>query len=235
MKYELVELDWSQGVGGVKSELSAVGNKVMDGTIVILKNVFPDTLMDHCKGVLLDWQSTTKETNPERLVSGESWWRRDINPPSKTPHLFETFCFVFSDNTTKELDPLKQVFEEMAQIWEGLLPEFRQNNPEKAGSKLRPQAIHYPRGGGFFDWHVHDLAPQGIGLITGFSRQGRDFDAGGTLFRNESGCLDTSDIHDIGDICLFRYDLEHAVGIVDASSNLEWGGTGRWTMVLPMM
>ncbi len=34
---------------------------------------------------------------------------------------------------------------------------------------------------------------------------------------------------------LFRYDLDHAVGEVDRDYPLEWGGTGRWTMVLPLM
>ncbi|MBO6805970.1 hypothetical protein [Thalassospira sp.] len=235
MNYEIVELDWSQGVVALKEDLSAVGQRVLDGNIVILSKVFSEPLMDQCKRALLDWQASNAPTNPNRLATGESWWRRDVNSPSKTSHLFETFCLVFSDHNSGSLEVLKEVFDQMGEIWESLLPEFRKANPEKPGAQLRPQAIHYPKGGGFFDWHVHDIAPQGIGLIVGLSKQGRDFETGGTIFRDNTGEVDTSDIHDIGDICLFRYDLEHAVGVVDPEYDLEWGATGRWTMVLPMM
>lgn len=235
MNYEVVKLDWAGGVASLGKELDGVGKSVLDGHIVILKEVFTEELMDRCKATLLDWQASNLATNPDRLKAGESWWRRDVNPPSKTPHLFETFCLVFSDDNSKEFGELKSVFGTMEELWEALLASFSLGNPVAEGQSLRPQAIHYPRGGGFFDWHVHDLAPQGIGLIVGLSKQGRDFATGGTLFRDCEGELDTSDLHDIGDVCLFRYDLEHAVGTVDPSRDLEWGATGRWTLVLPVM
>ncbi len=206
----------------------------MGGDIVVLKRVFPESLMDSCKATLLDWQSKHPASDPERLETNAHWWRRDVNPPSKTKHLFETFCFVF-DGRKDSLAEVATVFERMDAIWRALTSRTETMQTGDKGGMLRPQVIHYPRGGGFFDWHCHDLEPQGIGLIVGMSKYGRDFTAGGTKFRLGSSELDTTSAHDIGDICLFRYDLDHAVGDVDRDYPLEWGGTGRWTMVSPLM
>lgn len=225
-------LDWRGKIPELA--LKAVSAEVMDGNIVVLKQVFSEPVMDRCKAALLAWQAEHPASNPERLQINSNWWRRDINPPSKTAHLFETFCFTFDDKKDA-LFEVAAVFEEMAAIWRALTGRREGMQIKSNGQALRPQAIHYPRGGGFFDWHQHDLAPQGIGLILGLSKAGRDFENGGTLFRDESQEINTAKAHDIGDICLFRYDLDHSVGEVDGDRQLEWGGTGRWTMVLPLM
>ena len=163
MKLVESHLDWSGA--SPASGLTEVARTVMGGDIVILKRVYPESLMDRCKAALLDWQSKHPASNPERLETDTHWWRRDVDPPSKSRHLFETFCFVF--------DGRKDSLAEVA--------------------------------------------------------------AGSTKFRLGKAELDTTSAHDIGDICLFRYDLDHAVGDVDRDYPLERGGTGRWTMVLPLM
>ncbi len=225
-------LDWTGAMP--VSGLAAAAETVMAGDIVVLKRAFPEDRMDRCKRALLDWQARHPESNPERLRANAHWWRRDVNPPSKTKHLFETFCLVF-DKATDPLAEVAAVFESMAGIWHALTGRGETMRPDAEGRMLRPQVIHYPRGGGFFDWHRHDLQPQGIGLIVGLSKCGRDFATGGTRFRDGGTEIDTAEAHDIGDICLFRYDLDHSVGEVDGGRPLEWGGTGRWTMVLPLM
>lgn len=232
MKLVEASLDWENELP--TADLTDVAHTVMSGDVVVLKRVFPAAVMDACKEILLDWQASRPEGNPERLQATAHWWRRDVNPPSKTKHLFETFCFVF-DGQDASLAELKPVFEKMAAIWRILAQRTESLSADGTGRMLRPQVIHYPRGGGFFDWHVHDLEPQGIGLITCMSKAGRDFESGGTRFRNSEAEIGTGAAHDIGDICLFRYDLDHAVDAVDASRPLEWGGSGRWTMVLPLM
>ena len=227
-----MHLDWS---GPIPARgLAEAAETVMGGDIVVLKRVFAESLMDRCRAALIDWQSTCPASNPKRLQAKTHWWRRDVNPPSKTKHLFETFCFVF-DGRKDFLAEVATVFGRMEAVWRTLTGRTETMQSEDEGSILRPQVIHYPRGGGFFDWHRHDLHPQGIGLIVGMSKCGRDFAAGGTRFRDGGAELDTATTHDIGDICLFRYDLDHAVGEVDRDHPLEWGGTGRWTMVLPLM
>lgn len=225
-------LDWSGGIPAV--ELKEISRDVMDGNIVVLKQVFPESTMDLCKAALLGWQAEHPASNPEGLQTNAHWWRRDVNPPSETSHLFETFCLAFGDKKDA-LFEVAIVFEEMAEVWRVLTGRMEAMQINADGKALRPQAIHYPRGGGFFDWHRHDLMPQRIGLILGLSKDGRDFVSGGTRFRKDGQEIDTAKVHDIGDICLFRYDLDHSVGEIDADYPLEWGGMGRWTMVLPLM
>lgn len=235
MKYQTAALDWAAGMPP-RAALHNVSKVVMGGTIVVLKGVFPESRMDACKAALLQWQSSVNESNPDRLNTPESWWRRDINPPSKTPHLFETICLRFPDDTPDGLADVQRIFAEMAALWGALTDQSATLDGRPGeGKKLRPQAIHYPRGGGYFDWHSHDLQPQRMGLILSLSKRGRDFRTGGTTFKDADGAVDTADVHDIGDICLFRYDLAHGVSVVDADHTLEWGPTGRWTMVLPLM
>ena len=232
MKLLQRKLDWSAGPPA--ENLRDAADAVMDGNILILKKAFPEHLMDRCKAALLDWQSRNPESNPDRLKTAANWWRRDIDPPSRTPHLFETFCFAF-DDAEDGLSEVEEVFETVAATWRILTDRTEGLALDATGRALRPQVIHYPRGGGFFDSHTHDLDPQRIGLIVGMSKQGRDFDTGGAVFKTDGAEIHTDDAHDIGDICLFRYDLDHRVSAVDANRPLEWGGTGRWTMVLPLM
>ena len=235
MKYETVQLDWDKSIDQIEKDLNEIGQEVLNGSIVILKNVFTIEKMDECKKIILEWQNQEPESNPDRLTTNKNWWRRDVNPPSKTPHLFETFCFIFSEQTSDDFKPIEKVFQFMEKIWKRLISSIHSEISQNSESKFRPQVIHYPSGGGYFDWHGHDLIPQGIGMIVGMSKQHRDFETGGTLFRNGNSELDTTDLLDIGDICLFRYDLEHSVGLVDETKELVWGDSGRWTMVLPMM
>ena len=100
----------------------------------------------------------------------------------------------------------------------------------------RPQIIHYPQGGGFFDWHEHPRFPTNYGLILNLSKKGRDFKEGGTEFRLEnSEIIRTEDYADIGDLILFRYDLPHCVSKCDSSMDLCFSKKGRWTAVLPLL
>ena len=232
MDLMLEDVGWNQGLPA--SALAAVAERVMDGNIVILKGVFGRTLMERCQETILRWQSRTPPSNVAPTEAHEHWWRRDIDPPSKTPHLFETFCFVF-DQADDEFAELASVFAQMRDIWQALVNPQVATEDETPELELRPQVIHYPPGGGFFDWHCHALAPQRIGLIVGMSRYGRDFHSGGSVFRTGAVQLDTSCAHDQGDICLFRYDLNHSVSAVDSERAVEWNRYGRWTMVLPLL
>lgn len=219
-------------------DLEAVGRSVLGGSVTILRRAFDAERMDAVRGEVLAWQARTAESNPDRLSAAESYWRRDVNTPSQTPHLFETFCFVLDPGRDDALTgAVRPLFTGMQQIWERLTGQEAAIAPQPGGAALRPQIIHYPVGGGHFDWHVHALEPQRIGLIVGLSKHGRDFDEGGTVFRGAADAepLDTTLDHDLGDVCLFRYDLEHAVSVVDGGRDLAWGDSGRWTAVLPLI
>ncbi len=106
---------------------------------------------------------------------------------------------------------------------------------EYQNSKAHPQIIHYPQGGGYFAKHTHSLYPNLIGVICSISKYGLDYFSGGTGFETPDGQLiDVEEIHDAGDVALFRYDLPHWVGSVDTEMELHVDRPGgRWTLILP--
>jgi hypothetical protein len=69
-------------------------------------------------------------------------------------------------------------------------------------------------------------------MILALSELGVDFRSGGCEFRTPFGLIDASPYHDIGDVCLFRYDLPHRVSAVDADRERRWDGSGRWTLLI---
>ena len=100
----------------------------------------------------------------------------------------------------------------------------------------RPQLLHYPVGGGFFDWHTHPRFPNNYGLILNLSKKGRDFNAGQTEVKIENGeIIKVEDYADIGDLILFRYDLLHRVSPCDSDRDLVFSEGGRWTAILPLL
>ena len=198
--------------------------QVEGGEIVVLKNMFAEPEIDTARESLLRWRDATAPENLDRLSANRPFWRRDDNPPhSKTKHVFDTLHPGWDA-------PISFVFAKMEKLWSALTEQ-----PAPPGMALRPQVLYYPSGGGHFDWHSHNLHPQKIGLIVGLSKSGRDFRSGSTLFETGGRTVSSGSDHDIGDVCLFRYDIPHAVSSIDPGSPKTWDGHGRWTAVLPLM
>ena len=85
-----------------------------------------------------------------------------------------------------------------------------------------------------FGRHLHALEPQRIGLILGLSQRGVDFQSGGTHFDVKGTDVSSEDVHDIGDMLLFRFDIPHWITPVDMSQPCDFSlASGRWTAVLP--
>lgn len=99
--------------------------------------------------------------------------------------------------------------------------------------RLRPQIIHYPRGGGFFGVHEHELEPQRLGLIVNLSEKGVDYTEGNTIFYPpRSRAVEPE--QRIGTLTTFKYDIPHSVSACDPGGKLELQApSGRWVAVLP--
>jgi len=219
--------------------ISDISHDVMDGNIVILKQAFEkDFLLDFRKK-FVKWSKSvppvipTNEPDDSYLTNNHH--RVDDNPPqSETPHRSHFYNLMRLDKLPTELliqatkiySALRDLQNQVSGTNGDFLPT---NNP----ILMRPQVVHYPSGGGFFGEHAHPLKPQSIGLIIGLSRKGIDYKSGGTTFKTPYGFVDSGN-HDIGDITLFRYNLPHAVTVVDPDDKLDWTSEkGRWTMILP--
>ena len=205
-----------------------IADLVMAGDIVILKRFLDPAALDVARAALVHWRNKRLPQNLDRISANTSYWRRDNNPPqSKTKHIFDSYFITRGDDEFWRATA--SLFQAMQDLWQALT-----GRRERIG-ELRPQVLYYPCGGGHFEWHDHSLAPQQIGLILGLSKIGRDFHQGGTQFRTVSGVVDTDTEHDLGDVCLFRYDLMHRVTPIDPERPLTWDGNGRWTAVLPLL
>lgn len=142
--------------------------------------------------------------------------RTDDNPPhSSTPHRFRGF-------QAGGVPEVQDVFDDLVAI---------QNKLTEPREDYIRQAIQYPRGGGFFDEHDHDLEPQRIGLILMASQRGRDYLTGNVRFKINGEWREV--FLNSGDVCLFRHDLPHDITSVDPDAPLDWSKSdGRWTFVL---
>lgn len=219
-----------------------IKNHVSDSSVVVLKNVFPKDELNSIRKRLHQWSRSANAENPTNVT--HSFYRIDNNPPqSKTPHIFIGYIFAVDENGAPifDGDGMDELRHDLQRYF-NILADFQRSYvglemPFKGGEQdltLQPQVIHYPSGGGFFDVHVHPLEPQKIGLILGLSEKGVHYQQGGTRFRLDGEMTSVEGALNIGDICIFKYDIEHDVSPVDANEALDLTSErGRWTMVLP--
>lgn len=209
---------------------------VSEGRVVILKGVFaPDRMLELRKAVQRWWRetpeyphgkspTTTPEVNYHRIDRG--------NYQSALQHIFHQAGF---NNLNTLEDYVSVAARETGELMRELQNAVAGTDFDFTVTGLRIKVLHYPSGAGFLTEHAHPLRPQGVGLITSLSRIDVDVKTGGTTFRTPFGLVDTHDTHDIGDVIIFRYDLPHAVTLVDEGNNLDWNSdAGKWSFVLDL-
>ena len=214
-----------------------INNEVINKrNILILKDFLDRDVILNIKNKIFDWGLNTPEFNPDLdQVFDNSYHRIDDNPSqSKTKHIFHAYNFT-NDANVDFYQELVDFLNPLRELQAKLSGQQLENKPNKDGYALRPQAIHYPVGGGFFDWHIHPFLPQKVGLILSMSQRGRDFDEGGTMFKIDNKVVSIENDHDIGDLGIFRYDIEHKVDVIDAShGRVDFNNIrGKWSLILP--
>jgi hypothetical protein len=226
--------------GRVLDDPFAVYRTVMSGNIVILKGVVSSDECRRARNTVFTWGQNTPATLEHPLKVRRSVHMASYLPPkSKSRYIFHSYEFYFGDlNSESELSrEVRPVFARLQQIYRELTSDSHELAPGADGCALLPQCIQYPQGGGFFQEHVHDFAPQQIGLILAASEIGVDYQVGAVRFRShaQEDWTNTEGHHHIGDVCLFRYDMPHDVTPVDSNLPLDWSkNSGRWSFVLPI-
>lgn len=201
--------------------------------IVILKNVFEKDLLQQIKLKVFNWGKGASPSNPTNSLKS-NWHRIDNNPlQSENMHIFHAYNFV--NNRLDCSKDLWEIFLPMKKLQEKLSNTSLSLPQESKELSVRPQVLHYPSGGGFFDWHIHPLLPQKVGLILSLSDKGADFNSGGTAFRVGDKLVNIESNHEIGDIAIFRYDVDHAVTKVDLDKKkIDFNNSkGKWSFILP--
>lgn len=212
---------------------------VMSGDIVILKNAVPAADCLRAREAVFSWGRSEPTSKDYALQVRKNVHLNSYLPPkSEARYIFHSYEFYFGDSGPQSglNNTVRPVFDRLKQIYRELTGSPYDYAPMD-GYALLPQCIQYPQGGGFFQEHLHQIAPQQIGLILAASEIGTDYEVGSVRFRGttDTTWTDTEGQHRIGDICLFRYDLPHDITPVDPHVPLDWTkNSGRWSFILPV-
>jgi hypothetical protein len=219
-----------------------------NGTVYCIKNCFHAADIDAMRQGVFDHYAQIPQAkfniqsvnfeDPKQLDRNHHVIVRGISSYQKTLHYFHVYGFGDIDMLPSHIKtPVHGVFTSMIGLYNQLTEQdagidtiFRNTK------KIRPQFIQYPVGGGMFATHIHEYDPQKLGFVLAISKRGRDFQEAGTGFEAPDGSIvDTSTVHDIGDLLIFRYDLKHWVTACDINSPLDDTlSSGRWTAAIPI-
>ena len=225
-------------VRSVLDDPFAVYRTVMSGTIVILKGAVSPAECRGARDAVFAWGQVAPSTldhpyKVRRNVHNASY----LPPRSEARYIFHGYEFYLDESEFEVNDAVRPIFTRLQQIYHGLTNDNHGFAPGADDYALQPQCIQYPQGGGFFQEHFHDIAPQQIGLILAASEIGVDYEVGAVRFRKHARgeWINTEGHHRIGDVCLFRYDMPHDITPVDPNLPLDWSkNSGRWSFVLPI-
>jgi hypothetical protein len=236
--HRVIEVDAALRDGAICCDRGAsdLARMVLDEKqIVILKGVFPERTLLDVRRAVFRWGQQTPLLSEDDFAGNYHRQRAMVSRLHSWPHVFHDFNFNELDALEKGLrEAILAIFEPLRILYNELTGDDIQFGIPPAGPYLHPQFIQYPKGGGFFARHWHDLVPQRIGFIVSMSRYGRDYRGGGTAFEVEGEVVDIEGVHDIGDICLWRFDYHHWVKQSDLKDQFDWGADdGRWVATFP--
>jgi hypothetical protein len=211
---------------------------VMNNGLAVLRGVFPKEQLRDLKAGVFQWGANTAVAPPQSYANKNYHViEAGISPRQKTPHHYHAYNFHRIDAVMP-----RELSRQLLAVYEPLL-RFRNNIAgnnmsfveDANGCKAHPQISCHPCGGGVFGRHTHPFEPTRIGLILGMSERGTDFQRGATHFEVHGRDVGTDDVHNLGDLIVFRYDIPHWVTPVDEEDRLDYSSPrGRWVAVLPV-
>lgn len=206
-----------------------------DKKIVLLKEVFSESMLMDIRQALLNWGRKTAPVNADDFQGNYHRRRAMVSNLHKFPHVFHDYNFNDLSKLNRHLySKLYGMFEPLRVLYNELTSYDTKFEIPPTGPYLHPQVIHYPVGGGFFGRHWHNLLPQKLGYIVSLSKYGTDYSNGGVVFEIDGKLVDLEGLHDMGDICLWRYDYHHWVKQSDLKDKFDWNSeNGRWVATLP--
>ena len=174
----------------------------------------------------------TMKVFPHRKEHNGVFYSFDVLPSNtKTDRIFRTITFKESKRSILESD-----FVNLFDLLSKFQNKYVLNTQTIEENKVRRlQLIHYPKGGGFFDWHSHPRYPVNYGLILNLSEKGTNFNEGATeILRNNEEKICVEEFSDIVDLILFKFDLRHRVAPCNPKDDMVFDVNGRWTAVMPI-
>ncbi len=203
---------------------------MQDGQILVLKGVFAQGAIGNLTSSVADWGREVPAAEIDDFQGNYHRRRAMVSRLQQAPHVFHDYNFHdFAALPSALAGQLKCLFEPLRGLYNDLTGHDVRLAVPAIGAYVHPQLIHYPSGGGFFGRHWHNLEPQRLGFIVSLSQRGRDYRNGGTCFEIDGDIVDMETRHDLGDICVWRYDHQHWVTQSDLSDKFDWtSDAGRW-------
>jgi len=235
MKNNLIKLFDYSSLNSV-NEFKEIEKLVLDNNICIVSNFISEADANSSLNKIKLFRNKNIENyNYDRLNSKKSFIRRDINPiHSTTKHTFDSYCITFQ-RSDDELGLITfDIFKKMKSFYNKIVGADYDFGFSDKIIGLRPQIIHYPVGGGCFDWHQHKLNPQKVGLILNLSKPNIDYKSGSTTFKIDNNEVNIYNEHRQGSLALFKYDLVHKVTDVEKNQPLDFN-KGRYSAIIPLM
>lgn len=215
----------------LQNQIKEAGHKIskqFDEDVFIIENFVNAEL---CRSVV-NLSHRLMRDLPHREIINGAFFSFDVLPQNtETERIFRTLQIdEFSDDLIN--GPIYKLFSLMEDFQSSLISK---GITVEEGKKKHHQVIHYPKGGGFFDWHEHPRFPVNYGMICNLSEKGKNFDVGATEIVSSKGDLIcVEDFSNIGDLILFKYDLRHRVAPCNPDEDLVFDTNGRWTAILPI-
>ncbi|MCC3860004.1 hypothetical protein [Pseudemcibacter aquimaris] len=209
-----------------KNSLNEFLQKEVD--VIIIKDFFDKAL---CMDVVSTMHDELKHL-PMRQRHDNWFYSIDVLPQKvQTSRIFRTWNSSSIEDIKEK--PVSTLFKEMSEFQNQFISS---HDKMQSDMFIQPQIIHYPKGGGFFDWHYHPRFPVNYGLIVNLSEKNKHFFQGGTEIECEDGSvIKVEEYSNIGDLILFKFDLKHRVASCDPDEDLIFDKNGRWTAVLPIL
>ncbi|MBC7525087.1 MAG: hypothetical protein H7239_11690 [Flavobacterium sp.] len=222
--------------GKIATEITdqKIADLIASKKIVIIKNLFTAQQMLELRTSVFEWGKTTPLATTDDFRSNYHSRKAKVSNIQQSPHVFHDYNF---NNFSKLPDSLNKkmfsVFDSLRIFYNSLTHNTAELGVIKNKHYFHPQLIQYPEGGGFFGRHNHNLLPQKIGFILALSKFGTDYKAGGTCFEIDNELVSLEGLHDIGDLCLWHYDLDHWVSQSPLNNWFNWDSDkGRWVATL---
>jgi hypothetical protein len=222
--------------GRITTELAQkeIMSAVMNKKVVIIKKLFSEDDILQIRKAVIDWGKINPPTVQDDFKGNYHSQKVKVSNIQKVPHVFHDYNFNDIEGLPNELrNKLFVLFESLRIYYNELTGYTTSLGVKDASAYFHPQLIQYPSGGGFFGRHSHNLYPQQVGFILSLSRYGIDYRGGGTCFVMNDEIVDLEGSQDIGDLCLFRFDVDHWVKQSPLDDKFSWDDeNGRWVATL---
>ena len=212
-------------------ELYRIQNLLINGNLIVLKNVFPKNKMLQIKKYLKTI-SKNKRSSFYKTKEGCPNFHRVIGKKESSKYVLDSdrhdFYF-FPWNKKKEKLDLFLTFNPIwrkIKLLSGLKYKEFENNTPKNGQIDRILIRKYPHNTGFLETHTD---PKKLRIAGGihFSTIKKDFKKGGVYFISKNKIINVEKYFKAGDMTLFYHSLKHGVQKV-ISKNKSFNGSRWW-------